>query len=186
MAARNKSDETAAENPSPVNPSNPAEALKPFHDASAKFLQANFAAHEAAMKQRMQAWLEFQEEARKVGDEAQTAVMDATRKYMDKVGQPGTGTQEEQYSARAQSHLDYEKEIRQAYIDNRTKVTGIAQKAFGQSADDMMKQLANQRQDAYQAYLADLQRAWSSTTTVDPQTIAAIASNILMTVQGAC
>ena len=163
------------------------EALRPFQEASAKFLQASVAAHEAAIKQRAQAWLDLQDEARKIEQDTHHAVLDATRKHLEKLGQPATASPEDAFAARAQSQIDYEKAVRQAHVDAQTKLTTIAQKASGESTgggggDDSLKKLTNQRQDAYQTYLADLQKAWSGVKSLDPQTVNAIASNILFTI----
>lgn len=44
------------------------------------------------------------------------------------------------------------------------------------------RQLFKQHQDAFQAYLADLQRAWSGTEALDPQAMSAIGATILFTI----
>lgn len=159
------------------------DVLRPFQDASVKFLQTNFSAQESAIKQRAQAYLDLQAEVRKVEQEAYDAVMEANRKHVNKMGQQATSnSMEEMYSERAQSQFDYEREVRQVYIDAQAKLKAIAQKAFGEEGGDETKQFANQRQDAYQSYLADLQQAWSDTKALDPQTMNAIASHILFTI----
>lgn len=162
------------------------DVLKPFQDASAKFLQATFSAQEVALKQRAQAWLDFQDEVRKGEQEAYQAVMAATRKHVNTMGQPVTGNMEEMHSARAKTQLEYEKEVRQIYADTQAKMTAIAQKVFGEGGGgEPTKQASNPRQDAYQAYLTDLQQAWSGIKALDPQTMNAIASSIMYTINAA-
>jgi hypothetical protein len=160
---------------------NTEEVLKPFHDASVKFLEANFSAQESAMKHCVQAYLDFQNEVRKLEQQAYDAVMEATKKHVDRMGQRPAAGMEEMYSARVLSQMEYENEVRRVYMEGQAKLTEIAQKASRENGGEATKQFANQRQDAYQTYWADLQRAWSSTKALDPQTMKAIASDILCT-----
>jgi 4-hydroxy-3-methylbut-2-enyl diphosphate reductase IspH len=161
---------------------NTEETLRPFQEASRRFLQASFAAQQSAIKQHSEAYLDFQNQVREVEREAYRAVIEATQKHVERIGQQATGSMEEMYYARAQSQLDYEKEVRQVYIDTQTKLRAIAERAFGENSEDASKQLADQRQEAYQAYLSELRLAWSNTTTLDPHTMNAIASHILSTI----
>jgi hypothetical protein len=95
------------------------------------------------------------------------------------MGQQPAASVEEMYFARARAQLDFEKEVRQVHIDAHAKLAAIAQKAMAEDAGGVVKGLTDQRQDAYQTYLADLQQAWSTTKTLDPHTIGAIASNMM-------
>lgn len=179
MVSQNQPGDTAPAKSSSVDIE---EGLKLFQEASAKFLQADFSAQESAIKQRAQAYLDFQAEVRKVEQEAYGAVMELTKKHINSMGHQVAGSLEEMYYVRAQSQLDYEKEVRQVYIDIQAKLNTIAQKAFDGEGEGAIKQFANQRENAYQAYMADLQHAWSNTRALDPQTMNAIASNILLTI----
>jgi hypothetical protein len=182
MASKTKAEATASEKSSGVNPE---EILKPFQEASVKFLQANFAAQEAIVKQNAQASFELQEEARKIEQAAYDSVAEATKKHAESMGQETKGSPEEIYAARAQAQLDYEKEVSQVYIDTQAKLTGIAQKAFGDSGEEVAKQFTNEQQGLYQVYLRDLQQAWAETKDLDPQIINAIATDILFTINTA-
>lgn len=179
-AALSTSSEKAAADKGNVNPE---EALRPFQDAAAKFLQAIVSAQQSATKQRTQAYLDFYDNLRKVEQEAYQTVMDATKKHVEKLGQQTTNSPEEVYTAGAQSQFDYEKQVRQVSIDTQAKLKDLVQKSFGEDGGDPTKQFADERQKAYQTYLADLQQAWANTKALDPQTIKAIASNILFTLQ---
>lgn len=163
----------------PEKPANatPEEVLKPFHEASMKFVQANLSANESTMKQ----CLDFQQKVRKIEQETYDAVIEVTKRHLGKIGQQTAGSMEEWFAARMQLQLDYEKEVRQLYADSQTKLNDIAQKANSEDCPEAVKQLTNQRQDAYQAFLGDLQRAWSNITTLDPQSMRAITSHILGT-----
>lgn len=167
------------DNPSDVNAE---DVLRPFQEAANRFFQAHLAAQETAVKQCAQAWLDYQDEVRRVEQEAYRGVVEATRKHLDQLGQQGEGDLEQLYSKRAQSQLEYENEIRRVYADAQAQLATVARKPFDQSAGgDAARQLASQRQDAYRTYLSDLQQAWSSTKALDPQTINSIASHILYT-----
>jgi hypothetical protein len=159
------------------------EVLRPFQAASAKFLQANYMAQEAAISQRAQAWLDVQDEVRRVDQEAYQAAMAAMRKHINTIGQSATVSPEEAYAVRARAQLDYEREVRQICAEAQAKVTAIAQKRFGEGGGaGSTEQFFNQRQDAHKAYLADLQQAWSTIQSLDPQIANAIASSILFTI----
>jgi hypothetical protein len=179
MVSQNEFGDTTPDEPSSVHAE---EGLKPFQDASIKFLQANFSAQESLIKQRAQFGLDLQDEARKVEQEAYDAVMEATKKHVNNLGRQAAGGLAEMYYARAQSQLDYEKEVRQVYIDTQARMSALARRALGEDGGDAIKQFAGRQQDAYQAYLADLQQAWDKTESLDPRTVNAIASNILFTI----
>src|SRR5215471_9325816 len=130
MPSKNKPEDTGADAPSPKDAGpNAEDVLKPFQDAAAKFQQANYAAQEAAIKQRAQACLNFQDEVRKVEQDAFNAIMEANRKQIGKIGQQETGSTEELYSARVQTQFDYEKEIRQVCADAQTRLKAVVEKA---------------------------------------------------------
>jgi len=164
-----------------------AEALRPFHEAAARFLQAQAAANEAFFRHRVQFWLDLQDEGRRVEQETHQAVMDTTRKHLGNLGQPPTGqaamgSVEALYTVRAQAQFDYDRAVRQIYADTQAKMMSLAQKAQGENlGGESIQRFMQQRQGAYQAYLEDLQRAWAATRASDPQTLNAIASSILAT-----
>jgi BMFP domain-containing protein YqiC len=158
------------------------EVLRPFQSASAKFLQASAAARDAALQQCAQAWLDFHDEVRKAEQEAYQTMMAATRKHVGALGQPAAGTADEAYAARARSHFDYEREVRQIYADTQAKLSAIAQKSCEGGRGDAVRQFSKQHQDAFQAYQADLQRAWSGAKALDPQALSAIGATILFTI----
>lgn len=176
MAAQKKPVDRAPDNSAAVNVE---EILKPFQDASAKFLQAKIASHEAAAKQRAQACIDLQNRVREVEQEVYRAVMDATKKQVEQIGQQQAGSVEEIYFARARAQIDFEREVRQVYIEAHAKLAAIGQKAMAEDAGGTVKGFTDQRQDAYQTYLTDLQQAWSTTKSLDPQTMGAIASNMM-------
>lgn len=161
---------------------NPEDVLRPFQDASNKFLQAHLAAHETAIKQQAHTWLDLQDKVRQIEQDTYNAVMEATRKHVSRLGQQ-SGAFDEMMATRAQAQAEYEKDVRQAYTDAQSKLKDLAEKtANEQQGNDPVKTFTNQRQDAYQAYLADLQQAWSSARNLDPLTVNAIASSILSTI----
>jgi hypothetical protein len=176
MAAQKKPADVAPDNPSSVSVE---DVLKPFQDASAKFLQAKIASHEAAAKQHAQACIDVQDRIREVEQEAYRAVMEATKKHVEQMGQQPAASVEEMYFARARAQLDFEREVRQVHIDAQSKLATIAQKAMAEDAGGVVKGYTDQRQDAYQTYLADLQQAWSATKSLDPHTMSSIASNMM-------
>lgn len=179
MASSTQPAEGGSDNPT----TNTEEVLRPFQDASAKYLQAKVAAQEAVVKQRAQACLDLRDRIHEVEQEAYRALMEATRKHVEKIGQQSTANIPERYFAHAQSQADYEQEIRQVYIDSYAKLATIAQNAFGEDASEAIKSFTDQQQGAYQSYLTDLQQAWSATKSLDPRTMSAIASNIMCTMQ---
>jgi hypothetical protein len=186
IAPQDKPGKPAEPDPAAAPNASLEDALRPFQEAAAKFLQASFAAQQAVMKQRMHAWLDLQDEVRKTEHEAYQAAMAATRKHVDAMAQPPAGSPEEVNAARAQAQLEYEKEIRQLHADTQAKLTALAQRASGEGgAGAPAGQPFTQQQDAYQAYLADLQQAWASTKALDPQAMNAIAANILFTINAA-
>lgn len=180
MATSAKSKESSSEKTSTANSD---EVLRPFQEASAKYLQARLAAQEVVLKQRAQACLDLQDRIREVEQEAYRALMEVSRKHVAKIGQQPAGNFSELYLTRAQSQLDYEKEVRQVYMDSHAKLSAIAQTAAGEHSGEAIKSFTDQQQNAYQAYLADLQRAWSAAKSLDPQTMSVIASNIMFTMQ---
>ena len=177
---------------------NTEEILKPFHEAGQKFLQANAAAQEAAVQQSTKATLDFQDAVRKLEQKTYDAVTDLTRKHAETVsklaggggggggsaGTPAEGSDEDPSLAYAQAQLDYEKALRQIYGDAQGDFAVLAQKAFGEDAKggSPVKTFNDQRQNAYQSYLSDLSKAWSGVKQYDPQTVSAIATHILYTV----
>ncbi len=179
MASQGNSADTASDSTTQANTD---ETLRPFHDASAKFFQASMAARDAVFKQRAQAYLDVQDKVREVEQEAQRALAEATRKHVDQIGQQGAGSLEEQHTARAQAQVDYEKDVRQIYADTQAKLKDVAGASAAADGGDAIGQLLRQRQDAYQTYLIDLQQAWSGAKSLDPQTVHAIASSILLTI----
>lgn len=161
---------------------NPADAIKPFHDASIKFLQAATAAHQTAIKDRVQVQLNFLQEGQKIEKEAYDAVLEATRKYMSRVSEPPSANAEETCRTRIQEQINYENDVRQAYSIAQQRVQDTASKVFGtEEGGDFVKQLTSQRQNAYRQYLSDLQQAWSGTKDLDPQTVKTISASILHT-----
>jgi hypothetical protein len=161
---------------------NVEEVLKPFQAASTKFMQANLLAQEAAVRQRAQTWLDLQDEVQNTVQEAYRATTAATRKHLGNLGQQVGGSLEETFAARARAQVDCERELRQISLETQTKLASLAQRAATTaSAPDQGRQVSAAQQDSYQAYLADLQQAWSSTKALDPQTMNVIVSNILYT-----
>lgn len=160
---------------------NAQDAVKPFQDASLKYIQAAIAAQESVVKESLQAYLEFQQTARKLEQEAYDAVMEATRKHLDRISQPPSGGPEQSYFAQAQSQFEYENDVRQAYMNAQTRLQEVAQQSSGPDSGQLMQRFTSTSQDAYQQYLADLRQAWANVASLDPQTVKAIASNILYT-----
>ncbi|PYP86888.1 MAG: hypothetical protein DMF61_11840 [Blastocatellia bacterium AA13] len=190
MASQKKPGETFSEkqgdNPSEKSSTptqGPEDVLKPFQDASAKFAQAHLAAQESAVKKQAHTWLDLQDKIRKIEQDAYNAVTEATRKHLSNLGEQTGGSLEDAFAARAQAQIEYEKQVRQIYADTEAKLRELADKSANeQQGSDPVTHFTNRRQDAYQAYLADLQQAWSNTKNLDPQTVNAIASNILSTI----
>jgi hypothetical protein len=183
MAPSKKPARSETDSPSAASTSaaSSEDVLRPFQEASAKYLQAKCAAQEAAIKQRAQACFDLQDRIREVEQEAYRAIMEATRKHTQKLGQSSAADPPGTQAARAQSQLDYENEVRQVYMDSHVKLAGIAHKVSSEDAGEAIKNYADQQQNAYQSYLADLQQAWSATKSLDPQSMSAIAYNIMFT-----
>jgi hypothetical protein len=180
-AAKAKAEDKPEEQPEgQPAPARIEDVAKPFHDASMKFLQSIIAAQQTSMNESLQAYLDFQQAVRRAEQEAYDAVVEATRKHMNRMSEQA-GTPEEMFSSRMQSQINYESELRQIYANAQSQVQELAQNSFGPNSGEVVKRFAALRQDAYQQYLTDLQRAWSDTTSLDPQAIKAIASNILCT-----
>ena len=159
------------------------EAVKPFFEASRKYLQAIVSAQEAAMKDALQAHLEFQQATRQIDQDAYDAVMEATRNHLDRMSEQSEGGVEQTYLARAQSQFEYESEVRRVYADAQAKLSDTVQAAARPEERDLGKQFTSLQEDAYREYVADLQRAWSSSSALDPEAMKAIAANIACTLQ---
>lgn len=172
--------------PASAAPEGNNEALRPFLEASNRFLQAQQAAAESTATEQARAWLDHQDAVRQIEQEAQKAFSAAARKYLDQVAQPtGTGSTPEQlYTARAEAQAAYENEVRRIYTDAQQKVADLQKQSEGGGGGGgkLFQQAVDQRQNAYQTYLSELQQAWANTKSLDPQTINAIASHILLTV----
>jgi hypothetical protein len=173
--------ESPTTQPAPEGES-PADVLKRFQEASSKFIRANAAAQEAACAESAKLQLDFQQQVRSVEQDASRAIADAIKRHIERAGQQGSSRPEDVYSLHAQAQLDFEREIRQIYADAEGKLREIAQKTSGEGGSGLLKQVTDSRQEAYQAYVADLQQAWASTKALDPQTMNAIASTILCTI----
>ncbi|HEX8737854.1 MAG TPA: hypothetical protein VF721_21160 [Pyrinomonadaceae bacterium] len=187
MASTNKSTETSSKTTSKAaadesSNATTEEVLRPFQEASEKFLQANLSAHENAVKQFAQTYLDTQQEIAEVQQEAYQAILKITKKYVDSAGQQKSDNPQEAFFGQAQEQFEYEKAVRQIYIDTDAKLQAIAQKVSGDENEGLPRKLAGQRQDAYQQYLSDLQKAWSGAKNLSPEAINAIASNILSTI----
>jgi protoporphyrinogen oxidase len=191
MATTNKSTETsskttAKDTSDQGQDATTEEVLRPFQEASEKFLQANVSAHQDAAKQYAQTYLDSQQEISEAQQEAYESILKITRKYLETAGQQQKAdSPEEAYLAQAQSQFEYEKAVRQIYIDTDAKLQAIAQKLSGDQNEGLTRKLSGQRQDAYQTYLSDLQKAWSGAKNLSPEAINAIASNILSTISAA-
>lgn len=158
------------------------EALSPFYAVAAKFVQANLLARETAARQRVQACLDLQDEVRSVEQDASRAAAQAMRKQLENLGQQAGGSVEQMFAARAGAQVDFERELRQIAMDTQAKLTTISQRAFSTaSAANLAQQDSTARQEAFRTYLSDLQQAWASTRSLDPQTMTGIASSILLT-----
>ncbi|HEY0462314.1 MAG TPA: hypothetical protein VGC97_24485 [Pyrinomonadaceae bacterium] len=183
MASTNKSTETTSK-PAADESSDATteEILRPFQEASEKFLQVNLSSHENAVKQYAQSYLDTQQEIAEVQQEAYQAILKITKKYLDTGGQQKADSPQENYFGQVREQFEYEKAVRQIYIDTDAKLQAIAQKVSGDQSEGLPRQLAGQRQDAYQAYLSDLQKAWSGAKNLSPEAINAIAFNIMSTI----
>ncbi|MCB1037394.1 MAG: hypothetical protein KDD47_26420 [Acidobacteria bacterium] len=180
MATQSKRDKTKAA-ASESSGANTEEALRPFQEASKKFAETTAAAQQAAFERWGKSYAEFQEESRRLEQEAMNAVAERNKKFFSAVGQEPPGKAEEDFASRARLQLEYENEVRQVYVDTQEKLASLAQKVGGGHAEEISQQFSDRRQEAYQAYLGDLQAAWSATTASDPQTMSAIALSILST-----
>src|SRR5262245_52699070 len=90
MATESKTGKTGGETEAASRAGTPEETLKPFQDASVKFLKASSSAQEQFMRQRAQACLDFQDQVRKVEQETYQAVADLTRRLLSATGQGGS------------------------------------------------------------------------------------------------
>lgn len=211
MESKTNPDKPADTAPSAHPSASIEEVLRPFQDASARFLQTSVAARDAAMRQQARAWLDLQEANRRAELEAHLAVIAAARKHLDQMEQQAAGgapaaatatatsdavasgvgagpiaSAEEAYAARVRAQAEYEQEVRRIYADTQAKLAAAQQQAFtGGTERDPARQLFGQQQGAYQAYLAELQQAWAGAQGLDPQMMNAIASSILHTIQAA-
>jgi hypothetical protein len=160
--------------------------LSPFQTVSAKFLQQSHALKEDLSRQQARAWLALADEIRRTEYEAHLAMTAALRKHLDTTEQQPAGTPEEISATRARAQADCEQELRQISADLQTKLTSIYQRAADERAGgEELKQLAARQQEAYQAYMSDLQRAWVGVPALDPQIMHTIASNIMFTINAA-
>lgn len=180
MATQSKRDKKKAA--APDSPAAEAEeSLKLFQEAGQRFAEATSAAQQAAFEQWGKTYFEVQEEARLLEQEAMSAISKQSQDFFGAVKQEPSDKAGEDFAARARQQLEYEAEIRKVYVDAQEKLSALAQKLCGDQAEDISRQWSDQRQQAYQAYLGDLQKAWSSTTASDPQTMSAVALSILST-----
>lgn len=179
MKEENNQPQTAND-PSPAH-----EALAPFQAASVRFLEANSTAQEKSDHEAMQAWFQLLADSRKVELETSQAMIELTRKHIAMTAEystdQSTQTMESMYYQRAKVQLDYEREVRQLCTDTQAKLAEMTKNALETVRGNSLEQLLQQRQSTYQGYLADLQQAWSTTQTLDPQTLSAIAAQILFT-----
>jgi hypothetical protein len=162
---------------------NVTEVLQPFQEASAKFLKARRAAQEAALQQQVQACLDLRQRVWEVEQEAYRAMFAAAKAHVSKLG--ASSGDEEQGLAVAQSHLEYEIKARQVDFDTRLKLKSLTEESLTEKSADVAQQFTTRQQEAYQAYLADLQKAWSTAKGLDPQSTSAIASHIMFAMSGA-
>lgn len=169
--------------PPPTGHGTTEEAVRPFYDASRKYLEAIVSAQEAAVKDALQAHLEVQQAARQIDQEAYDAVTEATKDHFDRMSEQAEGGVEQTYLARAQSQFEYESEVRRVYADAQAKLSDTVQAAARPEERDLGKRFTALQENAYEEYVADLQRAWSSSSALDPEAMTAIAANILCTLQ---
>ncbi len=155
------------------------EALQPFREASQRFMQATIAAQESVVKETLDAQLALQEAARQIEREAYDAVLEATKRYQDRVLEQSGGGLDEMFFARAQAQLQYESDVRDIYTNVQTKLVELAQRSTPPQGQGLMQSLADRHQDAYHQYISDLQAALSSSGNLDPQLLRVIAAGIL-------
>jgi hypothetical protein len=168
----------AANQPSTPTP-NPADAVKPFQDASIKYMQAAMAAHQNAWKDSVQAQLAILQTVQKIQREAYDAVVEATRQHMRRMSEQPSASAEETYRTRIQAQINYENEVRQVYTNSQQRIQETLKMFGAEGGGDFG--LTSQKQDVYRQYLSDLQQAWSGMKDLDPQTIKTIATSILYT-----
>ena len=182
MATQGKRQKTAGSGPDKSTNVNPEEVLRPFHEAAVKLAEANAAAHGSAIRKWAQSCIDFQNEARRIEQEAYNSIMEVNKKYFNAMGQEAAGSFEEIHASRTKLQQEYENEIREVYGATQNRLAELAQGAGGEDGGDAFRQLNDQRQEAYQAYLADLRQAWAEIPTVDPQAMNAVALHILSTI----
>ncbi len=158
------------------------EALKPFQEAGRKLAEATSSSQETAIRRWGQMHFDLQDAVRQLEQDAHNAVAELNKKFFKAMGQEPTGDVEDAFSSRAKLQLEYESEVRQVYVETQEKLAAISQKISNENAEDVFKQFADQRQEAYREYLGDLQQAWSGTTSPDPQTMSAISLSILSSI----
>lgn len=160
-----------------------AEALQPFQEASAKFLKARQAAQDEAALQQMQACLDLRQKAWEVEREAYSSMFAAAKAHVDSLGaSKGEG---DPALAAARSQLEFEIKARQVDFDVRQKLQSLAESSSTEKSAEVARQYTTRQQEAYQAYLADLQQAWSGVKGLDPQSTSAIATHIMFAMNGA-
>src|SRR5579884_1135557 len=167
-----------AGNTPPAQGAGAEEAVRPFQEAALKYVQAAMTARDSIVKESLQAELSRHVAARRIEQEAYEGLVEATKQHMEKMTSPPGGDAQETYAARAQSHLEYEQGIREIYSNAYAKLAELGQNAQGPNSEDLAGKFSSLRQSAYEAYVADLQNAWSGLAAADPQTVKAIASHI--------
>ena len=156
------------------------EAIRPFREASQRFMQATIAAQESVVKETLDAYLALQESARQIEREAYDAVMEATKRYQDRVLEQSGGALEEMFFARAQAQLQYESDVRDTYATAQAKLVDLAaQGNTPPQGETVLRTVTERQQDAYRQYISDLQEALSGSGALDPQVMRVIASGIL-------
>lgn len=159
----------------------PGEVLRPFHEAAVRFVQANEAAREAAARESAEAWLDVQGEVHSIEHESFEAIAAANRRALAAVGNVATENPEEAFIALTKANIEIGSEIQKIQAETAPKLADVAQAASGERSTSIVDRYIQQRQAAYQAYVGEVQTAWSGVTDPNPQTMSTIAQYVLGT-----
>jgi hypothetical protein len=157
--------------------------LRPFHEAALRLSRASEAAQADAARESAEAFLALQEQVRELDQAHFAAAMELNRRALQSlsaaVGE--AESPEAVFTAQVKAQLDIESEFRRVHEDTDAKLAALAESVAQESNQAIVDRCVAKREEAYAAYVAEVQQAWAGVKDPDPETMGAISQHILST-----
>jgi hypothetical protein len=157
--------------------------LRPFQEAALRLTRASESAQADAAREAAEAFLGLQEQVRELDQARFEAAIELNRQALEalhaSVGE--AESPEAIFTAQVKAQLDVESEFRRVHQETDAKLAALAESAAKEGNEAIAERCVAKREEAYAAYVAEVQRALAGVKDPDPETLGAIAQHILST-----